>query len=125
MVSEAQLAGLPSAAQRYLRFMEVPGRPAVWSFLAHITGRFRLRPGLPWLRCAAWQCRLISRSRSARPRGGARLAAAAMSPVTLMMTRGMLLGIKQRAESGGFRPLRTGRGRGESVRKGEMFWRRS
>ena len=55
MVSEAQLAGLPSAAQRYLRFMEVPGRPADWSFLAHITGRFRLRPGLPWLRCAAWQ----------------------------------------------------------------------
>jgi hypothetical protein len=44
IVSEAQLAGLPSAAQRYLRFMEVPGRPADWSFLAHITGRFRLRP---------------------------------------------------------------------------------
>ena len=55
VVSETQLAGLPSAAQRYLRFMEVPGKPADWSFLAHITGRFRLRPGLPWLRCAAWQ----------------------------------------------------------------------
>lgn len=55
MVSEAQLAGLPPAAQRYLRFMEVPGRPADWSFLAHITGRFRLRPGLPWLRCEASQ----------------------------------------------------------------------
>ena len=55
MVSGAHLAGLPSAAQRYLRFMEVPGRPADWSFLAHITGRFRLRPGMPWLRCEAWQ----------------------------------------------------------------------
>jgi len=55
VVSETQLARLPSAAQRYLRFMEVPGRPADWSFLAHITGRFRLRPGMPWLRCEAWQ----------------------------------------------------------------------
>src|SRR5207248_9051469 len=55
MVSEAQLASLPSAAQRYLRFMGVVGRPADWSFLAHLTGRFRLRRGLPWLRCEAWQ----------------------------------------------------------------------
>jgi hypothetical protein len=54
-VTGAQLAGLPSAAQRYLRFMGVAGRPADWSFLAHLTGRFRLRPGLPWLRCEAWQ----------------------------------------------------------------------
>jgi hypothetical protein len=54
-VSGARLAGLPSAAQRYLRFMGVAGRPADWSFLAHLTGRFRLRPGLPWLRCEAWQ----------------------------------------------------------------------
>ena len=54
-VTEAQLAGLPPAAQRYLRFMGVAGGPADWSFLAHVTGRFRLRPGLPWLRCEAWQ----------------------------------------------------------------------
>src|ERR1700751_1265684 len=54
-VTEAQLAGLPGAAQRYLRFMGVVGRPADWSFLAHLTGKFRLRPGLPWLRCEAWQ----------------------------------------------------------------------
>jgi hypothetical protein len=54
-VSEAQLAGLPPAAQRYLRFMGAVDRPADWSFLAHVTGRFRLRPGLPWLRCEAWQ----------------------------------------------------------------------
>jgi hypothetical protein len=55
MVPDVQLAGLPSAAQRYLRFMGAVGRPADWSFLAHVTGRFRLRPGLPWLRCEAWQ----------------------------------------------------------------------
>jgi hypothetical protein len=54
-VTEAQLGGLPGAAQRYLRFMGVVGRPADWSFLAHVTGRFRLRPGLPWMRCQAWQ----------------------------------------------------------------------
>jgi hypothetical protein len=54
-VTEAQLAGLPGAAQRYLRFTGVAGRPADWSFLAHLTGKFRLRPGLPWMRCQAWQ----------------------------------------------------------------------
>jgi hypothetical protein len=54
-VTEDQLGGLPCAAQRYLRFMGVVGRPADWSFLAHVTGRFRLRPGLPWMRCQAWQ----------------------------------------------------------------------
>jgi hypothetical protein len=59
---------------------------AIWSF--HVVP---LEPG---------RCRLVSRSRSARPRGAARLAAWAMSPVTTMMTRGMLLGIKRRAESG-------------------------
>lgn len=54
-VTEAQLAGLPDAAQRYLRFMRVAGRPPDWSFLAHVSGKFRLRPGLPWMRCQAWQ----------------------------------------------------------------------
>jgi hypothetical protein len=54
-VSARQLAGLPGAAQQYLRFMGVPGRAADWSFLAHCTGRFRLRPGWPWLPCEAWQ----------------------------------------------------------------------
>ena len=54
-VSERQLTGLPSAAQRYLRFMGVVGRPPDWSYLAHCTGRFRLRPGWPWLPCEAWQ----------------------------------------------------------------------
>lgn len=50
-VTEADLARLPAAAQRYLRFMEVPGRPPDWSFAAHFTGRSRL----PWLRCQACQ----------------------------------------------------------------------
>ena len=54
-VSNRQLSGLPDAAQRYLRFMGVPGRPADWSLLAHCTGRFRLRPSWPWLPCEAWQ----------------------------------------------------------------------
>jgi hypothetical protein len=63
-VSEADLAGLPLAAQRYLRFMGVIGRAPDWSFLAHFTGRFRLRPHLPWMRCEAWQyssCPVVSR----------------------------------------------------------------
>jgi hypothetical protein len=108
-----------------------PAQPwdAIWSF--HVVP---LGPG---------RCQLISRARSARPRGAARLATWAMSPVTLMMTRRMLLGIKRRAECGairlpamttaraavlpgrGLRPLRTGRGRGESVRRTRMFWRPS
>jgi len=54
-VTGADLAGLPVAARRYLTFMEVAGRPPDWSLLAHLTGRFRLRPRLPWLRCEAWQ----------------------------------------------------------------------
>jgi hypothetical protein len=54
-VTEADLAGLPAAAQRYLRFMEVTGRPPDRSFVAHFSGRFRLRPRLPWMRCEAWQ----------------------------------------------------------------------
>jgi hypothetical protein len=54
-VTEADLAVLPDAAVRYLKFMGVAGRPADRSFLAHFTGRFRLRPQLPWMRCEAWQ----------------------------------------------------------------------
>jgi hypothetical protein len=54
-VTEAQLDALPEAAQRYLRFMGVVGSPPDWSFLLHVTGKFRLRPGLPWMKCEAWQ----------------------------------------------------------------------
>jgi hypothetical protein len=55
VVTEADLAGLPDAAVRYLTFMGVAGRPPDFSFLAHFSGRFRLRPRLPWMRCEAWQ----------------------------------------------------------------------
>jgi hypothetical protein len=54
-VTEADLAALPAAAVRYLNFMSVAGRPPDSSFLAHFTGRFRLRPQLPWMRCEGWQ----------------------------------------------------------------------
>jgi hypothetical protein len=54
-VTEADLAGLPAAARRYLRFMGVVGRPPDRSFRAHLTGRFRLRPGQRWMPMQAWQ----------------------------------------------------------------------
>ena len=52
---EAELAGLPDAARRYLRFAGVVGRPADWSFQLHCRGRFRFRQGWPWMPCEAWQ----------------------------------------------------------------------
>jgi hypothetical protein len=64
-----------------------PAQPwnAVWSF--------HLIPN------GAGNCRLLSRSRQARPSGAARLAGYVMDPVTFLMTRKMLLGIRERAES--------------------------
>jgi hypothetical protein len=63
-------------------------------------------PETPW--DAAWSfhvlprgsvhSRLVSRGRSSAPHGLGRIATAAMEPVTLVMTRKMLLGIKERAE---------------------------
>jgi hypothetical protein len=47
------------------------------------------------------RCRLLSRGRAQRPDSVLlRAATAAMDPVTLLMTRRMLLGIKERAEHG-------------------------
>jgi hypothetical protein len=47
------------------------------------------------------RCRLVSRARTERPpRMGLRVATRLGEPVTLVMTRRMLLGIKQRAERG-------------------------
>jgi hypothetical protein len=65
-------------------------------------------PSLPWnavwsfhiVPTSAGSCRLISRSRSERPRVPLRLAGVVMTPVTAVMTRRMLLGIKARAERG-------------------------
>jgi hypothetical protein len=54
-VAEADLAGLPSSTQRYLRFMGVVGRPRDWPFRVRFRGRFRIRPGGAWLPADAWQ----------------------------------------------------------------------
>ena len=54
-VTENDLADLPPAVQRYLRFMGVVGQPRLWSFRAHFVGRFRLRPRLGWMPAEAWQ----------------------------------------------------------------------
>jgi hypothetical protein len=64
-----------------------PAQPwdAIWSF--HL------------LPTDAGYCRLLSRSRASRQRGPARIAGYVMDPVTLLMTRKMLLGIKARAEA--------------------------
>ena len=55
VVTESDLAPLPQAAQRYLRFMEVVGRPRDWSVRAHLEGRFRRRADRDWMPCEAWQ----------------------------------------------------------------------
>jgi len=55
LVTEEDLAGLPVAAQRYLRRVEVVGRPPDWSFQLHSRGRFRLRRDWPPMPCEAWQ----------------------------------------------------------------------
>jgi hypothetical protein len=54
-VTEAALAGLPRVVRRYLRFMQVVGRPRTWSLRARFAGRFRLRPRLGWMPAEAWQ----------------------------------------------------------------------
>jgi hypothetical protein len=54
-VRDSELAALPDTVQRYLRFMGVAGRPRDWSFRAHFTGRFRMRPGQGWMPLESWQ----------------------------------------------------------------------
>lgn len=55
VVTEADLAGLPSSAQRLLGWAQVLGRPRDRSFRVRWDGEFRLRPEQPFLRCSAWQ----------------------------------------------------------------------
>ena len=55
LVTEQDLAGLPSPVQRYLHAMGVVNRPRVWSFQAHITGRFRLKGQGSWMPAEVWQ----------------------------------------------------------------------
>jgi hypothetical protein len=54
-VSEDDLAPLPEAARRYLRFMGVVGRPRDWSFRMGFVGRFKMRRDAPWKSCEVWQ----------------------------------------------------------------------
>jgi hypothetical protein len=54
-VTEASVADLPPVVRRYLGFMGVVGQPRVMAFTARFRGRFRLRPGQAFMRCAAWQ----------------------------------------------------------------------
>src|SRR6476469_1744187 len=58
-VAEADLVGLPAAAVRYLRFMNVVGKPRTGSLLASAHGRFRMRPDGRWLACRAWQLNTV------------------------------------------------------------------
>lgn len=55
VVRESDLDGLPHAAQRYLRFMGVPGRPPVQVLWARCTGWFRRSPASPPRACQTWQ----------------------------------------------------------------------
>lgn len=76
-------------------------------------------PAQPWN--AVWSfhlipndaagCRLLSRSRQARPSGAARQVGYVMDPVTLLMTRKMLLGMKERAEESAHDAAHPGRRR--------------
>ena len=55
LVTQQDIAGFPDSVQRYLEFMGVPGRPAVGSFRAHLTCRFRTRPDRPFWPAEVWQ----------------------------------------------------------------------
>lgn len=59
-VTEDELHGLPEPAQRYLRYMGVPGRRRERSFRVRFDGRFRMAPGRRWMRCEAWQYNTVS-----------------------------------------------------------------
>ena len=55
VVTEADLAGCPPAAVRYLRFVDVLGKRRPSSLRAAAHGRFRMRPDGRWMDCRAWQ----------------------------------------------------------------------
>lgn len=54
-VTEADLAGLPAPAQRWLRTAGVVGRPRDRTLQVHWEGRFRMRPRGRWMPFEAWQ----------------------------------------------------------------------
>jgi hypothetical protein len=55
VVTEAEITALPETVRRYLRFMDVVGRPRDRSFRANMKGRFRAHPKMPWMPFVAWQ----------------------------------------------------------------------
>jgi hypothetical protein len=54
-VDESHLDALPEPAQRYLRWMGVPGQPSVTGFRVRFHGEFRMKPGQRWMPYEAWQ----------------------------------------------------------------------
>jgi len=54
-VTEAEITGLPEAAQRYLRFMGVVGRPRDTTLRLCFLGKFKVNPRAPWRPCEVWQ----------------------------------------------------------------------
>jgi hypothetical protein len=55
VITEDEIAHLPSVVRRYLHFMGVVGQPRAWSFRVHFQGKFWLRRGLGWMPAQAWQ----------------------------------------------------------------------
>lgn len=54
-VSEEDIAPLPEAARRYLRFMRAVGRPRDWSFRLHVAARFKPALEAEWKPAEIWQ----------------------------------------------------------------------
>ena len=55
IVTEPEIARLPPVVQRYLRFMNVVGKPRVWSFRCEMEGRFRPALDKSWLPAEMFQ----------------------------------------------------------------------
>jgi hypothetical protein len=58
-VLDVDIAALPEPTQRYLRAMGTVGRPRDRAFVAHLRGRFRMRPNQRAMRCETWQCNTV------------------------------------------------------------------
>lgn len=61
LVQEADLAALPAAVQRYLRYVGVVGRPRVQSLHVHFEGRIRSGPSAAWMPLQAEQYSFFDR----------------------------------------------------------------
>jgi hypothetical protein len=55
VITEDDVACLPSVVRRYLHFMGVVGKPRVWSLRVRFLGKFWLRRSLGWMPAEAWQ----------------------------------------------------------------------